>query len=131
MFAPDDTFAVVMDSSELTYTKVPLHDLDYLQQADIRFPTYEWAGPKPLPHCRGFIVDRDSEGSHTIVVATEEAGSIGFISVPSNAGRTDSHIESQAMSMVVPGIDKPANSVALIGNTSLVVATFGSTVAVW
>ncbi|KAF9127778.1 hypothetical protein BGW39_005638 [Mortierella sp. 14UC] len=130
-FAPDDSFAVVMDASEGSFTKLPLQDLDYLQKGDVIFPTYTWTGLKTLSGCKGFIVERESNGDHMIVVATEEPGSIGFISIPNDDDRTEGQFISEAKAVVVPGAEEPVSSLALIGNTSLVAATFGSTVVVW
>ncbi|KAF8937754.1 hypothetical protein BGZ47_008867 [Haplosporangium gracile] len=131
LFAPDDSFAVVMDAPERSFTKVPLRDLDYLQQNDFSFPTYSWTGLKPLSGCKGFIVEQDSDDGHLVVVAAEEAGCIGFISVPSNDGENDGCEMLQAKSVTVPGIEEPASSLALVEHTSLVAATFGPTVALW
>ncbi|KAF9139229.1 hypothetical protein BGX30_008212 [Mortierella sp. GBA39] len=131
LFAPNDSFAVVMDASECSFTMVPLQDLDYLQQSDVAFPTYAWTGVNPSPGCKGFIVEQNSTDGHLIVVAAEEAGSIGFISVPDDGGETDGREMLQAKSVTVPGAEESASSLALVGNTSLVAATFESTVAIW
>lgn len=131
LFAPDDSFAVVMDASEFSFTKLPLQDLDYLQQSDVAFPTYAWTGVNPSPGYKGFIMKQGSSDGHLIVVATEEPGSIGFISVPGDDGETDGRDMLQAKSVTVPGAEGSASSLALVGNTSLVAATFGSTVVIW
>ncbi|KAF9099149.1 hypothetical protein BGX23_003742 [Mortierella sp. AD031] len=131
LFAPDDSFAVVVNGSEQSYTKVPLDDLEYLQRSDVMFPTFTWTGLKPSMACKGFVVEQNSDGNHIIVVATEEAGTIGFISIPDNENNTDDHAELQAKAVVMPGSEEPVSSIALIGNTSLIAATFGSTVAIW
>lgn len=120
-----------MDASEFSFTKLPLQDLDYLQQSDVAFPTYAWTGVNPSPGCKGFIMKQGSSDGHLIVVATEEPGSIGFISVPDDDGETDGRDMLQAKSVTVPGAEGSASSLALVGNTSLVAATFGSTVVIW
>ncbi|KAF9911019.1 hypothetical protein EC991_004891 [Linnemannia zychae] len=130
-FAPDDSFALVMEASECSFTRLPLQDLDYLQKGDPVFPTYTWTGLKIMSGCKGFVLERESDGSHMIVVAAEEPGSIGFISIPSDEHRTEGQIILEAKAAVVSGTEEPVSSLALIGNTSLVAATFGSTVAVW
>ncbi|KAG0278718.1 hypothetical protein BGZ95_003307 [Linnemannia exigua] len=131
LFAPDDSFAVVMDNSERSFTKLPLQDLDFLRENDHAFPSYAWTGLKPSSGCKGMIVEQDSDGGHMIVVPTEEAGSIGFISVPSDEDRSGVQVMSQVKLATVLGAEARVNSLALIGNTSLVAATFGSNFAVW
>ncbi|KAG0372527.1 hypothetical protein BGX24_000137 [Mortierella sp. AD032] len=128
-FAPDDSFAVVMDLSERSFTKLPLQDLDFLRESDPAFPTYTWTGLQPSARCKGFIVELDWDGGHMIVVPTEEAGSVGCISVLNDEDR--SGVVTQAKLVDVPGVQERVSSLALIGNTSLVAATFGSTFAAW
>jgi len=75
-------------------------------------------------------VEQGSGDGHLIVVAAEEAGSIGFIPVPDD-DETDDREMLQAKCVTVPGAEESASSLALVGNTSLVAATFESTVAIW
>ncbi|KAG0294027.1 hypothetical protein BGZ96_001868 [Linnemannia gamsii] len=132
LFAPDDSFAVVMDGSECSYTKVPLKDLNYLRQSDFEFPKYSWTGLKPSSGCKGCIAEQDSGSGHMIVAATEEVGSIGFIPVPNDNDndKTGSRGMLKVKSVTVAGADESMNSLAMVGNTTLVAATFGPIVAI-
>jgi hypothetical protein len=120
-----------MDGSECSYTKVPLQDLDYLRQSDLEFPKYSWTGFKPSAGFKGFIAVQDSGGGYMIVAATEEAGSIGFISVPNDDDKTGAHEVLKVKSVTVDGADESMSSLAMFGNTTLVAATFGPLVAIW
>lgn len=120
-----------MDDSECTYTKVPLKDLDYLRRSDLEFPKYSWTGLKLSSGCKGCIAEQDSVSSHMIVAATEEAGTIGFISVPNDDDETGAREMLKVKTITVAGADEFMSSLEMVGNTTLVAATFGTIVAIW
>ncbi|KAF9929369.1 hypothetical protein FBU30_001635 [Linnemannia zychae] len=130
LFAPNDSFAVVVEGSERTFTKVALQDLAYLQKDDVTFPVYEWTGVRPMLNCKGFIIEQDLN-NHLFIFAADDAGTIGYVPVPKDMERGGSHGALQAKTMAISSAKELASSLILIRNTSLLAATFGSTVAIW
>ncbi|KAG0370317.1 hypothetical protein BC939DRAFT_449195 [Gamsiella multidivaricata] len=134
MFAPDDSFAVVLSSQERSFVKVSLEDIGDLNQLGQPQCCVTWRGPKPFLSCHGVIAERqDHQGSpksvaYQLVFGVDEPGTICLIPIP------DGDLKSMSTSpqKVCYPSNKVASSIVKVRNTtSLILCSFGTNIVLW
>ncbi|KAF9962941.1 hypothetical protein BGZ65_007097 [Modicella reniformis] len=139
VFAPDDSFALILHPVKRSFITVELKTSKDTEQSSFRCITYTWSGSNLSIPCGSFIVERTSslDGSNTAAMETyqlvsgaNEPGSICLISIPDNDKAATTRVSSEMLSYL--GTNEFASSVTRISNTSsLILASFGVDLVLW
>ncbi|KAF8978571.1 hypothetical protein BGZ46_006334 [Entomortierella lignicola] len=137
VFAPDDSFAIVLNPLEHTLVKVSLKEFKENEDAVQPEPLHvkvNWSGVMPSLTCQSFIIEcaseTGSEISSRLVFGTDEPGSICIMTVPDYFTSSEATLSPKTLCYL--GTNELASSIAKIENTSsLVLASFGTAMVLW
>ncbi|KAI8605481.1 hypothetical protein EDD21DRAFT_363505 [Dissophora ornata] len=138
MFAPNDSFAVVLSPMESTLIKISLEDAECSMTSSQKIT---WSVATPLTNCGGLIVKRKTIAGTTqaepdntsfqLVFGTDEPGSICLIPIP-DIDRRVSETNVLTEKLHYPRTNEIVSSVARVSNTpSLILASFGPALVMW
>lgn len=139
MYAPDDSFAIVLQSWKHSFVKVTLKSMQDTGQLTSRCSTYTWSGANLSMTCGSLIIEQEgprdadstvTEGGFQLVFSAGEPGTICVISIPDNDEVTTADIPSRRLSYL--GTNERASSVTRVCNTSsLILTSFGTALVLW
>lgn len=134
MYAPDDSFAIVLQPLEHSFVKVMLGTVQDTDQLHSRHSTFTWSGADLSMTCDCFIVERSEKdvtdaaavGAYGLVFSTSEPGSICVLDIPKDDK------EAAPLNRLNYSTNERASSVRRVCNTSsLVLASFGTALVLW
>ncbi|KAK3812862.1 MAG: hypothetical protein J3Q66DRAFT_346793 [Benniella sp.] len=136
VYAPDDSFALVLQPLGHSFVKVKLETAQDTDQLHSRHPVFTWSGADLSLTCDCFIVERrgSQDASNFVAVETyglvfsaNEPGSICVLDIPS-----DDKDDIPLYRLNYSGTNERASSVRSVRNTSsLVLASFGTALVLW
>ncbi|ORZ12527.1 hypothetical protein BCR41DRAFT_423166 [Lobosporangium transversale] len=133
IFAPDDSFAILLNPIEQSFIKVSLDGVDDWKDSTTNYKQVSWAGTKPFLLCRSLVVNAQNQGaeaSYQLVFAADKPGSICLIPIPNDDDPVTSKVSPLMMS--IPGARGPVNSVLSIRNaSSLILASCEHELVLW
>ncbi|KAG0301846.1 hypothetical protein BGZ98_008004 [Dissophora globulifera] len=138
VFAPNDSFAIVLSPKERTVLKVPLV-IGEREQLILQLTLTTWSGLTPSSAVRSIIVEREavldeakaqSKTKFQVVFGADEAGCIGTIPIPDDDAVSETAVVVEKL--CYSETKKAASSVAKVSNTSsLILASFGTALVLW
>ncbi|KAI1316652.1 hypothetical protein EDD11_009687 [Mortierella claussenii] len=128
LFAPDDSFAVLLNAMDRSIMKVTLEDLRDPCGPEIAHSRYLLTGATLSSKCEGFISKVDN--TYTLTCGADEPGAICLTSIPESEVSTETSLLSEKVSYL--GTNEYASSVCLVRNTtSLTLVSFGTALVLW
>ncbi|KAG0249129.1 hypothetical protein BG011_009568 [Mortierella polycephala] len=134
IFAPDDSFAVVLRPNERSYLKLQLQEVSDWAHQDANRVEISWIGAKLDMRCQGVMIKHwaDSEDGYLLALGADEPGAICVVPVLGGAdkGALKSTVEAEYVHCI--GASHTVSSLVSVQNTkSLVLASFGTSLVLW
>ncbi|KAF9354307.1 hypothetical protein BGX26_007864 [Mortierella sp. AD094] len=134
IFAPDDSFAIVLNPMERSFIKVSLEENKETIQSEPRYVKVNWSGLMPSLTCTSFVTECANEGesrtSHQLVFGADDPGSICVMPIPDYDATSETKPSLKTLCYL--GSNELASSIVRVDNTSsLVLASFGTAMVLW
>ncbi|KAF9193819.1 hypothetical protein BGZ51_002142 [Haplosporangium sp. Z 767] len=134
IFAPDDSFVVVLRPNERSYLKLQLQDVSDWAHQDVNRVEVSWIGAELDMQCQGVMIKHwaGSEDSCLLVLGADEPGTICVVPVPGGADKGVLKLTVEAEYVHCIGLSHTVSSLVSVQNTeSLVLASFGTSLVLW
>ncbi|KAF9363014.1 hypothetical protein BGX34_005056 [Mortierella sp. NVP85] len=139
VYAPDDSFALVLQPLEHSFVKVKLEPTQDTDQLHSHHPVFTWSGADLSMTCDCFIVEQRGSQDATnlavveaygLVFSANEPGSICVLNIPKDDKDNKDAIPLYRLNY--SGTNERVSSVRSVCNTSsLVLASFGTVLVLW